>query len=171
MALVQQGAAHATSLGDGDQTGTLPVTCRKPAGLGLAALTVILVLLSASVSAQQLEPRMYTNIPVGMNFFVLGYSYARGNILLDPAVPVEDLDSRLHTVFGAYVRAIDFFGLSGKVDIVVPGATADWTGKLEGEAASRSVEGFGDPRMRLSVNFYGAPALRKEEFSGYQQTG
>jgi hypothetical protein len=45
--------------------------------------------------AQELEPRALTNVPVGLNFAVLGYGYARGNILLDPAVPIENLDSRL----------------------------------------------------------------------------
>jgi hypothetical protein len=119
--------------------------------------------------AQELEPRALTNVPVGLNFVVLGYGYAQGNILLDPAVPIEDLDSRLHTIVGAYVRAINIFGLSGKMDVVVPLAFGDWTGLYVGEAASRKIDGLGDPRMRLSVNFVGAPALRLNEYRNYQQ--
>jgi hypothetical protein len=122
-----------------------------------------------SARAQELEPRLLSNLPVGANFGVLAYNYARGNILLDPAVPVEDLDARLHTVIGAYARAIDIFGLSGKVDVVVPFAGGDWTGVLDGQDTARVATGFGDPRIRLSVNFVGAPALRPGEFRDYQQ--
>ncbi len=119
--------------------------------------------------AQELEPRALTNVPVGFNFAVLGYGYAQGNILLDPAVPIENLESRLHTIVGAYLRAISFFGLSGKVDLVVPLAFGDWTGLYLGEGASRKIDGLGDPRVRLSVNFVGAPALRLNEYRNYQQ--
>jgi len=34
--------------------------------------------------AQELEPRLLTNLPVGMNFALVGYGYANGNILFDP---------------------------------------------------------------------------------------
>jgi hypothetical protein len=108
-------------------------------------------------------------VPVGTNFVALGYGYAQGNILLDPAIPVEDLDSKIHTFVGAYVRAIDFFGLSSKIDLLVPFAAGDWAGELAGVDTARSATGFGDPRLRLSVNFVGAPALRPAEFAGYVQ--
>ncbi len=131
--------------------------------------TFSLAILSTPLPAQELEPRSLTNVPVGMNFLFLGYGYAKGNILLDPAIPIEDLDSRLHSFAGAYVRAIDVFGLSGKFDVIVPFAAGDWSGLLEGQAGSTSRTGFGDPRLRLSVNFYGAPALEASEFRSYSQ--
>ena len=31
------------------------------------------------------------------------------------------------------------------------------------------MSGFVDPRLRFSVNFYGAPALTLKEFAGYKQ--
>jgi len=119
-------------------------------------------------SAQELEPRVLTNVPVGMNFALVNYSYAQGNILLDPALPIEDLKAKLHTVVGAYLRSIKIFGLAGKVDVVLPWASGDWTGKLSDIDSSRSVSGMGDARIRLSVNFLGAPALKKENFLGYK---
>jgi len=130
---------------------------------------VLLAAAPSALRAQELEPRLLSNLPVGANFAVLAYSYARGNILLDPSIPVEDLDARLHTFIGAYARAIDVFGLSGKVDAVVPFATGDWTGKLDGQDTARAATGFGDPRVRLTVNFVGAPALRSAEFRDYTQ--
>jgi hypothetical protein len=117
--------------------------------------------------AQELEPRLLTNLPVGMNFALLGYGYAGGNILLDPSVPIEDLNSKLHTVVGAYLRSIRIFGLSGKVDVILPWASGNWEGYYTGIDTSRSVNGFGDARFRLSVNFLGAPSLKKEDFAGY----
>ena len=119
-------------------------------------------------SAQELEPRALTNVPVGMNFVLVNYSYAQGNILLDPAIPIEDLNAKLHTVVGAYLRSIKIFGLAGKVDVVLPWASGDWTGKLSGIDSSRSVSGMGDARIRLSVNYLGAPALKLESFPGYK---
>jgi hypothetical protein len=137
------------------------------------AVSILAVLLLAvfpvRLPAQELEPRALVNVPVGTNFLFLGYGYSQGNILLDPAVPIEDLDSRLHTLVAAYVRSIDVFGMSGKLDVIVPFAGGDWSGLLEGQAAATARTGFGDPRVRLSVNFIGAPALRASEFGSYTQ--
>ncbi|UCF39893.1 MAG: transporter [Gemmatimonadota bacterium] len=132
-------------------------------------LVALLLLLPATVAGQELEPRALANVPVGWNFAVLGYGYATGNILLDPAVPIEDLNSRVHTVVGAYVRSLSLFGLSSKLNVLVPFASGSWEGQLEGQDTSRAVTGFGDPRVALSLNFVGAPALRASEARSYQQ--
>ena len=123
-----------------------------------------------SSCAQELEPRLLTNVPVGMNFALVGYGYASGNILLDPSVPIEGLNSKLHTVVGAYLRSIKIFGLSGKVDMILPWASGNWEGFYTGIDTSRSVSGFGDARFRISVNFLGSPPLKKEDFAGYKPT-
>ncbi len=120
------------------------------------------------VRSQELEPRALANVPIGMNFAVLGYSYSKGDLLLDPALPIEDLDGTIHTVVGAYLRSIKIFGLAGKVDVILPWASGDWTGIYTGIDTSRSVNGIGDARIRLSVNFAGAPPLIKQDFSGYK---
>ena len=109
-------------------------------------------------NAQELEPRSLTNVPVGLNFIVAGYGYGFGNTLLDPALPLEDLKSDVHTFFAAYVRAINFFGMSGKLDVIIPWAAGNWDGMYEGEQRDVKRDGFGDPRIRLSFNFLGAPA-------------
>jgi hypothetical protein len=142
----------------------------KRRGVFPAALVcfISLVLYAWPSSAQELEPRGLTNVPVGVNFVLAGYAYTDGDILLDPAVPIDNLNAKLSTVVGAYVRAIDFFGMSGKVDVIVPFAGGDWTGALSGRDSSASRTGFGDPRARLSVNFAGAPAMRKSGFRDYR---
>ncbi len=120
-----------------------------------------------AAAAQDLEPRALTNLPVGTNFVVLGYAFSYGNVLLDPAIPVEDLNADLHTLVAAYARAIDVFGLSGKIDAIVPASTGRWRGVLERQDTTRIANGVGDPRVRLSLNLVGAPALRAEEFADY----
>jgi hypothetical protein len=122
------------------------------------AIFITIILLIYPLYSQELEPRSLTNVPVGTNFLVFGYGYATGNILLDPVLPIEDLESEVHTFIGAYVRPIDFFGMAGKVDVIVPWAAGDWEGLLEGERRFRKIDGFGDPRVRLSFNFFGAQA-------------
>lgn len=118
--------------------------------------------------AQELEPRALTNTPVGMNFAIAGYAHAQGNLLFDPALPLEDTEAKLHSFVGAYVRSINFFGLSGKVDAVVPYGFGDWTGVFTGIDTATSRSGFGDFRVRLSFNFLGAPALKASQFQDYR---
>ncbi len=119
--------------------------------------------------SQNLEPRNLTNVPVGSNFVAGGYGYANGNVLLDPSLPIEGLSANLNTFVGGYVRSINFFGMSGKIDVVLPYGWADWAGIYEGIDTAVSRSGFGDPSARLSVNFIGAPALSKSEYASYKQ--
>ncbi len=43
------------------------------------------------------------------------------------------------------------------------------TAESAGQPIERIVDGFADPRLRLSVNLRGAPALTLEEFRDYKQ--
>ena len=86
---------------------------------------------------------------------MLGYGYASGNILLDPAVPLRDFNARLNTFVPAYARSISIFGMSGKLDVVVPFTNADWSGINNGDYEEASRTGFGNLRVRFSVNFLG----------------
>jgi hypothetical protein len=133
------------------------------ATLGLAWLVAM------PASAQELEPRALTNVPVGTSFLLVGYAFASGSILLDPAIPIEELDSDLHTVVGAWVRSVFVFGKSGKLDVVVPWVDGAWKEIVADADSSTGRRGFGDPRVRISVNFAGAPALRPAEFAKYEQ--
>ncbi|MCK7577571.1 MAG: transporter [Chromatiales bacterium] len=123
----------------------------------------------APASAQELEPRAYINAPVGMNFLIAGYGYAGGGVAFDPSVPLTDADITVHTALFAYARSLDIAGLSGKFDIVLPYAWLSGSALYQGEPREREVNGLGDPRLRVSVNFYGAPALSVPEFASYRQ--
>ena len=119
--------------------------------------------------AQDLEPRAYSNVPVGLNFVLAGYAYTAGGVVFDPAVPLENANIKIHGSVLAYARSVKIGPFSGKVDMIVPYAWLSGTADFQGEPVSREVSGLGDPRVRLSVNFLGAPAMRLSEFKDYKQ--
>jgi hypothetical protein len=123
----------------------------------------------APAHAQDLEPRAYANTPVGMNFVLLGYAYSEGGVTTDPSVPLTNADIQVHQTFLGYARALNLWGLSGKFAAVFPYAWLSGTAEFAGQPGDREVSGFGDPKLQLSVNFYGAPALSLKEFADYKQ--
>ena len=135
----------------------------------MAVVTAAVLAAASGAQAQDLEPRAYANTPVGLDFLIAGYAYTTGGIATDPALPIEDADLTLHTGLLAYARALDFWGRSGKVDVAVPYSGLSGTVLFMGEEVEREITGFHDPRLRLSVNLYGAPALSFEEFAAYKQ--
>lgn len=132
-------------------------------------IILLVVATISSVKAQELEPRALTNIPLKTNFIIASYGYARGGILMDSSLPIEDYYGEIHTTVFAFARAIDFFGKSGKVDVVLPVAYGDWTGVYKSEQRFESSSGLGDVRIRLTINFTGAPSLSVSEFKNYKQ--
>ena len=90
--------------------------------VALGALWTVLGLLLAPAEtlAQELEPRAYSNSPVGLNFFVAAYAYSEGGLSTDPSLPVQDARLNIHTGALAYARSLDLWGKSGKFDVIVP---------------------------------------------------
>jgi hypothetical protein len=127
-----------------------------------------LMLLSGIAQAQEIEPRTYTNAPVGVNFLVVGMGYSQGGISFDPAVQLTNAKIKTDLAALAYARVLDIGGQSAKFDLIVPYASLNGTAEYVGEPVAREVSGFGDPKLRLAMNFYGAPALTLDEFSSYR---
>lgn len=119
--------------------------------------------------AQSLEPRSYANTPVGINFLLLGYGYTEGDVAFDASSPIKDAKVHSHAGLVAYARSLDVWGLSGKILAALPVADASGSAKLKGQERDRDVLGLGDPLLRLSVNFFGAPALSMAEYPAYRQ--
>lgn len=126
------------------------------------------LLLNSIGHAQDLEPLTLARAPVGMNFILFGYGYSTGNVFLDQALPIEDIDARVHTLSAAFATVFNLFGREAKLDVVVPFGNGIWEGLVNGEPASTERTGFGDPMARLSVNFLGAPALSGRDFLAHK---
>ena len=122
----------------------------------------------AAVNAQSIEPRAYSNAPVGMNFLIGGFAATRGGVAFD-SLPITDPHLKTSSAVMGYARALDLWGRSGKFDVIVPYTWLSGTAVYQGAPIERVVDGPGDPLLRLSVNFVGAPALRGPEFRSYRQ--
>jgi hypothetical protein len=134
-------------------------------------LAVLMVLTSVMhrANATDIDPRSYSNIPVGLNFLIAGYGYTNGNVSFSPSVPIENAQLAIHSAVLAYSRSLNIFGKSGKVDLILPGASLSGTAEVQGKPAVRDAGGFADPMARFYVNLYGAPALSMKEFAAYKQ--
>ncbi len=140
-----------------------PVSEMAAANWLIAGVSVALMTCPGVIRAQDLEPRAYANTPVGMNFAILGYGYTEGDVLTDAAIPIRDAQLTSHTTLLAYARAFDWWGDSAKIDVVVPYAWTSGSAHGFGEDRSRDVHGFGDPALRFTWNFIGAPAMSLAE--------
>jgi len=132
----------------------------------LYAVLAWVALLNTS-SAQELEPRRWSHVPVDTNFIGVGYVYTSGDIFFDPVLRIEDATASINTVAATYLRSFDWSGKTARVDVRVPYQKVVWKGLLDGSPAKAVREGIDDPRIRLSVNFIGAPALTGKEYRAY----
>ncbi len=140
-----------------------PYSVSVRVGLALIALSV-----APDAPAQDIEPRRWTPLPVGLNVIGAGLSYGQGDIAFDPALQIEDATIEVKSAVVSYLHAFGLFGNSARVDVLLPYSDARWEGVLNGQAASTERSGFGDPRVRLSVNFLGAPALSGKEYQAWR---
>ena len=140
----------------------------------LAALTVAAAALLVAwpfgpALAQDLEPRLYTNVPLGINFLGAGYGYSEGNVLFDPTIPLDNAEIEIDGPVLGYGRSIRLGPFSGKVDGAIARVCLDGSADYEGERVTRNVCGWTDARARVTVNFIGAPPLRRQDFASYRQ--
>ena len=142
-----------------------PFSRNAPAALAFAFQLVSV----PGAIAQQLEPRAYSNLPVGLNFLLGGYAHSRGDVLLDPTIPVTNVSANVDTLVLGYVRSLDLWGKSGSVGLVLPYARISAQGDVGGQESSATRSGTADPILRLAINLLGAPALSPEKFREYRQ--
>jgi hypothetical protein len=136
---------------------------------GAVLAVFALLFIATQAHAGEIEPKVYTNIPVGINFLIAGYGYSQGGLSTPGSSPIKDAQLNVHTQVLAYARSLDLWGKSGKFDVVLPYSELSGTAMVAGRPGERNVSGLNDPRFRFSINFYGAPALPVQEFANYQQ--
>lgn len=135
----------------------------------LSFALAVVALSGTDLHAQDLEPRAYSNSPTGLSFLIAGYGHTSGSVLTDPSLPVENVSIGSDLGFLAYVTTLNVGGKSAKFDVILPGASVNAEGLVFGVPRVREVTGLGDPALRFSMNFIGAPALTAAEFAGYKQ--
>ena len=125
-----------------------------------------LVAVASAARAQDIEPRAYSNAPVGVNFLIAGYAYTRGGLAFDTSLPITDANLQTSSAVLAYARVLDLWGKSAKFDVIAPYTWLSGSAVYAGEPIERVVNGLANPALRLSVNLYGAPALTLEGIPG-----
>lgn len=145
--------------------GPLPAQGAYRARLLISALLILVpCFLVTIVRAQDLEPRTYTNLPMGQSFVGVGYAYSDGEINPSPSVPLRDIEITMKSTMAAYLRSLDLGGKAGKVDAAWGRVCMDGSGFIQNQFIAGDRCGTTDPTVRLSYLFYGAPAMNMEEF-------
>ena len=132
------------------------------------AFVLALGFLTLESHAQDIEPRRWSHLPIGSNFFGGAYAYTSGDIFLDPVLKIEDAQFDIHTAAVKYIRSFELLGKSARVDLTQGYQSGHWEGLLDGAPASVGREGWADTNLRFAVNLFGAPPLTGAEFAEYR---
>src|SRR3984957_3341160 len=134
------------------------------------SLILPMLLLSATAArAQEIEPRAYSNAPVGVNFLGSGYAFSQGSLPTNPSLPLTNSHVTTSSALLGYGHVFDLWGQSAKINVVAPYSWLSGNAVFAGQPIQRSVNGLIDTSVKGSVNFYGAPAMDLREFRNYKQ--
>ena len=132
-------------------------------------LLLVMAAWGSPARSQSLEPRSYSNAPVGLNFLIGAYGYSSGNVDFDPAVPLTDAHLTTNSGVVAFGRSYGAFGRSGKFDVIAPVVSLAGDALSNGQRVTRDIAGLADTQFRISYNFIGAPAMDLAQFAHYRQ--
>ena len=125
---------------------------------------MVLSLCATTALAQELEPRAYSNAPIGTQFAIASYTRLSGPVLPDPSLPVSDVSARVDIYALGYARFFGMLGRTTSVAIVAPYIEADLQGQVLDAPTEVHRGGIGDLHLRAAVNLFGHPALTPAEF-------
>ena len=130
-------------------------------------MAAVLILTSKTLVAQDLEPRRWTHLPVDTHTLGVGYAGKDEQIFFNPLVGITNGSSDLNAWLARYSYSFNWSGMTARLDGILPYISGTWRGLVDGEPGQRTVRAGGDPWLRLSVNFYGSPALRGRAFKDF----
>ena len=100
---------------------------------------------------------------------IFSYVYNSGEILLDPTVPIEDLNAQIHVPILSFYHSFNFFSRSANVAVAVPYGYGHFRGRVLGDDTRITRSGLADSRIRVSVNLLGGPAMTVPEFVKHRE--
>ena len=131
----------------------------------LSVGSIVSLLLTYHAGAQDLEPRAYTALPVGVNFVAVAAGRSSGAVVVDPSLPIEDVQASVGTLSVGYGRTITLLGRTALIVAALPYARVKASGRVGEAEASVSRSGLADPRVKLSINLIGGSPLNARDFA------
>ncbi|HXJ91763.1 MAG TPA: transporter [Terriglobia bacterium] len=120
--------------------------------------------LSRAASAQDLEPRAYSQSPTGANFLVMGFGEIDGSVLFDPSLPITGVHAQLYSSVAGLGHTFGLFGRQALVTAALPYVWGNMTGQVFEQQHNITRSGLADTRFKFSLNLHGSPALSPQEF-------
>jgi len=124
-----------------------------------AMACVLLTLLPGQTLAAESGARAYNNLPVGLNILQLLYFQSESRS--------DSLRLRADAGVVRYYRTFELFGRAALIGAFLPYATQKLDVPVFG--LHKQVTGFSDPTLVIGMDFFGAPALTREQFRHYKQ--
>jgi hypothetical protein len=128
-------------------------------------LAALLGSLASPSFAQDLDPRAYAKVPVGLTIAIAGLSFSSGGVLTDPTLPVENVHADVWTPSIGVARSFSLFGRTAQALAALPYSWATATGDVAEQTQRVDRSGLSDMRLRLSVLLAGAPAMTPQQFA------
>ena len=122
---------------------------------------------SNSVFSQDIEPRRWTPMPLGVHVIGLGYGFQSGTLYFDPALQVRDASVDVNVIALQYFQPIKLGNKLARLDVLIPYSSASWEGLLAGNPTTVNRTGMVDPRLRLSINIIGPDATDRKGIKEY----
>ncbi len=116
---------------------------------------------------QSLEPRSYTNVPIGLNFAVVALGRLQGDLAPVPTAPLQDADLTIDFLAVGYAHTFELAGNSAKAALTASRTCYEGSATFQGEFVEDRRCEYLDPSLRLNYNFYGAPAKELREFMSW----
>ena len=139
---------------------------------GFRILLVVMLLaafaLPIQAKAQDLEPRRWGYLPSGLTIVGVGYAYTDSFVYFSPFWKITDTSAEINSFGVSAIYTFDMAGKSARISFLLPYVSGRWEGTVDNEYEIVKRHGFASPRLRLSVNLYGAPALKGAEYAQYR---
>jgi len=119
--------------------------------------------------AQDLAPRAYVITPTHANAVTLTWSFYKGGLYLNGAIPVTESTGTYNIPVLSYYHSFSFFGRSANVTASLPYAFGTFEGDVLTQYVSIRRSGLADFTCRFTVNLKGGPAMDPSEFHKWRQ--
>ncbi len=125
--------------------------------------------LSIAVFAQEMEPRSYSVVPVGLHASQLSYTFSGGDVVSGLNSPLQDVNINASIISLGYVQTFAIFNKLGRIAIGMPYVFLNGTAKAYGMDTAATRSGFGDARIKFGVNLLGSPVLAPKDFQRFEE--